>query len=95
MKPAANAAGYFSIPISDQNPLHVGFPYWISGSPAPPVQQLNGITALIRIIYQIMVQIQNLYLDYVMLRLRNRLFFLVYQSCVFISARNLTKIIQL
>lgn len=36
MKPAANAAGYFSIPISDQNTLHVGFLYWISGSPAPP-----------------------------------------------------------
>lgn len=36
MKPAANAAGYFSIPISDQNTLHVGFPYWIGGSPAPP-----------------------------------------------------------
>lgn len=60
-----------------------------------PVQQLNGIPALIRIIYQIVVQIQNLYLDYVMLRLRNRLFLLVYQSRVFISARNLTKIIQL
>lgn len=39
-----------------------------------PVQQPDGIAALIRIISQIMIQIQSLYFDSIVLRLLNQLF---------------------